>query len=53
MSDTPKAKNIVAIRMFRDDSQEVVDYFNTVTECLEWIAKQEKSEHYKWMVGEY
>lgn len=49
------AKEYAVIRRWKDnpDNFQVIDYYNSKNECLEYISNQEKSNKYNYEVAKY
>lgn len=47
--------NVLAIKVYKDGGQATMEYFQTTTVCLAWIAKQKqpKTDEWYWAVGTY
>lgn len=48
-------KEYAVVRRWKDDPSdfEVVEYFETLIECRQFIAKQKKSHRFQWEVAKY
>ena len=53
-SNPPMPKRFVAVRKWKDGGEQVMEYFESQDDALEWIAKQHTSKNdFTWCVGEY
>lgn len=46
-------KYVAVMKWKFDGGETVVEYFETLKDCLEWIKVQPVSSEFEWCVGEY